>query len=185
MLNVSRTTLRTDLSKLVILNYIDAKPRVGYFPVARGTSRRHDKLELLDTKVGELHSVPVVVKETTTIQEAVISLFLENVGNLIVTDAKGHLAGIVSRKDFLQVTLGNPAAASMPVSFIMTRKANMAIVNPEDTVFDAARIMSSRQVDSLPVVVPSESGRPGDWKVVGRITKTNIIKLLLDWVVEE
>jgi CBS domain-containing protein len=136
-------------------------------------------------KVGDLHGVPIIIRETTTIQEAVVALFLENVGNLIVTDADGHLAGIVSRKDLLKVTLGNPSASSMPVSLIMTRRANVTTVQPEDTVLDAARKIITRQIDSLPVVVPSEDGNPDHWKVVGRITKTNIIKMLLDMVAEE
>ncbi|MBO2943654.1 helix-turn-helix transcriptional regulator [Paenibacillus sp. F411] len=185
MLNVSRATLRTDLSKLVILDYIDAKPKVGYFLGNRGAAEREQKLSLLKMKVGDLHSVPIIIRETTTIQEAVVSLFLENVGNLIVTDAEGHLAGIVSRKDLLKVTLGNPSASSMPVSLIMTRRANVTTVEPEDTVLDAARKIIAQQIDSLPVVVKSESDNPDAWKVVGRITKTNIIKMLLDMVSEE
>lgn len=185
MLNVSRATLRTDLSKLVILDYIDAKPKVGYFLGNRGTVEKEEKLDLLKKKVGDLHSVPVIVRETTTIHEAVVSLFLENVGNLIVTDADGHLAGIVSRKDLLKVTLGNPTASTMPVSLIMTRRANVTTVQPEDTVLDAARKIIAHQIDSLPVVVESDTGKPGEWKVVGRITKTNIIKMLLGWAAEE
>ncbi len=185
MLNVSRATLRTDLSKLVILDYIDAKPKVGYFLGNRGTTEHDEKFRFLKMKVGDVHSVPVIVRETTTIHEAVVSLFLENVGNLIVTDAEGHLAGIVSRKDLLKVTIGNPTASSMPVSLIMTRQANVTTVQPEDSVLEAARRIITHQIDSLPVVVPSDSGNPGDWKVVGRITKTNIIKMLLDMVAEE
>lgn len=186
MLNVSRATLRTDLSKLVILDYIDAKPKVGYFLGKRGTPDREEKFRLLEMKVGDVHGVPVIIRETTTIHEAVVSLFLENVGTLIVTDADGHLAGIVSRKDLLKVTLGNPSASSMPVSMIMTRRPNVTTVQPEDTVLDAARKIIAQQIDSLPVVVPSASGQPVEsWKVVGRITKTNIIKMLLDRVAEE
>ncbi|NMO95995.1 helix-turn-helix transcriptional regulator [Paenibacillus lemnae] len=185
MLNVSRATLRTDLSKLVILDYIDAKPKVGYFLGNRGTAEREQKLGLLEMKVGDLHGAPIIIRETTTIHEAVVSLFLENVGNLIVTDADGHLAGIVSRKDLLKVTLGNPTASSMPVSLIMTRRANVTTVQPEDTVLEAARKIIGHQIDSLPVVIKSEDDNPDAWKVVGRITKTNIIKMLLDMVSEE
>lgn len=186
MLNVSRPTLRTDLSKLVILNYIDAKPKVGYFLGKRGTQNRDEKFRLLQMKVGDIHSVPVIVRETTTIQDAVVSLFLANVGNLIVTDEHGHLAGVASRKDFLKVTLGNPTAGTIPVSMIMTRQPNVVTVSPEDTIMDAARKIISHQIDSLPVVIPVESDSPVEqWKVVGRITKTNIIKMLLDMVAEE
>lgn len=186
MLNVSRPTLRTDLSKLVILNYIDAKPKVGYFLGKRGTQNRDEKFRLLQMKVGDIHSVPVIVRETTTIQDAVVSLFLANVGNLIVTDEHGYLAGVASRKDFLKVTLGNPTAGTIPVSMIMTRQPNVVTVSPDDTIMDAARKIISHQIDSLPVVIPVESDSPSEqWKVVGRITKTNIIKMLLDMVAEE
>ncbi|WP_049825382.1 helix-turn-helix transcriptional regulator [Paenibacillus polymyxa] len=186
MLNLSKATIRTDLSKLGILNYIDAKPKVGYFVGKRGTPNREEKFRLLQMKVGDLHGVPVIVRETTTIQEAVVALFLENVSNLIVTDEDGDLAGVASRKDLLKVTLGNPNAATIPVSLVMTRQANVVTVSPEDTVLEAARKIIARQIDSLPVVVPSNSDKPGEhWKVVGRITKTNIIKMLLDMVAED
>lgn len=185
MLNLTRPTIRSDLSILVMLDYIDAKPKVGYFLGKRRTPEDENRLRLLDMKVGDLHGVPVIVRETTTIQEAVVSLFLENVGHLIVTDEQGKLAGIVSRKDLLKVTLGNATASSMPVSFIMTRRPNIITVSPEDSVLEAARKIIAHQIDSLPVVVPAESGEEGDVKVVGRISKTNIIKMLLNTIAEE
>ncbi|MEF2965840.1 helix-turn-helix transcriptional regulator [Paenibacillus sp. M1] len=185
MLNLTRPTIRSDLSVLVMLDYIDAKPKVGYFLGKRAQSENGSKLRLLEMKVGDVHGVPVVVRETTTIQEAVVTLFLENVGHLIVTDDNGLLAGIVSRKDLLKVTLGNASASAMPVSFIMTRKANMITVSPDDTVLEAARKIIAYQIDSLPVVVPAPNGEAGEWKVVGRISKTNIIKMLLEMLAEE
>lgn len=185
MLNLTRPTIRSDLSILVMLDHIDAKPKVGYFLGKRGAAESGNKVRLLDMKVGDLHGVPVVVRETTTIHDAVVSLFLENVGNLIVTDDEGRLAGIVSRKDLLKVTLGNAAASTMPVSLIMTRRANVVTISPEDTVLEAARKIITHQIDSLPVVVPAPSGKPGEWNVVGRITKTNIIKMLLETVAED
>ncbi|MNW54381.1 Transcriptional repressor CcpN [compost metagenome] len=186
MLNLTRPTIRADLSLLVMLDYIDAKPKVGYFLGKRSTPEKgNNKTELLHMKVGDVHSVPVIVRETTTIHDAVVSLFLENVGHLIVTDEEGRLAGIVSRKDLLKVTLGNAAASTMPVSFIMTRAPHVVTVSPENSVLEAARKIITHQVDSLPVVVPSPSGAEGEWNVVGRISKTNIIKMLLDTIAEE
>ncbi|GIO88021.1 transcriptional regulator [Paenibacillus faecis] len=185
MLNLTRPTIRSDLSVLVMLDYIDAKPKVGYFLGKRALSENENRLKLLDMKVGDVHGVPVVVRETTTIHDAVVTLFLENVGHLIVTDEEGRLAGIVSRKDLLKVTLGNASASTMPVSFIMTRRPNVITVSPEDTVLEAARIIIAHQVDSLPVVVPAASGGEGELNVVGRISKTNIIKMLLDTLEEK
>lgn len=185
MLNLTRPTIRSDLSILVSLDYIDAKPKVGYFPGTRRRMEDDHKMELLDMKVGDIHSVPVIVRETTTIHDAAVTLFLENVGHLLVTDEEGLLVGIVSRKDMLKVTLGNAAASAMPVSFIMTRRANVVTVSPEDSVLDAARKIIRHQIDSLPVVVPAESGQEGEVNVVGRISKTNIIKKLLEMLAED
>ncbi|MMZ66859.1 CBS domain protein [compost metagenome] len=61
----------------------------------------------------------------------------------------------------------------------------MITVSPEDTVLEAARIIIAHQVDSLPVVVPAASGGEGELNVVGRISKTNIIKMLLDTLEEK
>ncbi|MBE9913512.1 CBS domain-containing protein [Paenibacillus donghaensis] len=180
MLNLARPTIRSDLSILVSLDYIDAKPKVGYFPGSRRMAEGEIKSGLMEIKVGDIHSAPIIVRETTTIHDAVVTLFLENVGHLIVTDDDGKLVGIVSRKDMLKVTLGNAAASTMPVSFIMTRGANVVTVSPEDSVLDAARKIIAHQVDSLPVVIPAESGLDGEVRVVGRISKTNIIRTLLD-----
>jgi CBS domain-containing protein len=152
-----------------------------------------------------VQSVPVAVRETSTIHDAVVALFLEDVGSLIVTDAQGRLSGILSRKDLLKVAIGG-TASTMPVSLIMTRHPNVVTVTPDDTIYDAARLMIDRQVDCLPVVAPSNptsaaadvgfdgsgqasGGRSGSGQsvgesaapeVVGRISKTTLTRLLLE-----
>lgn len=180
-LNLTRPTIRSDLSVLVMLKYIDAKPKVGYFPGIKSSSRLGSGYLLQETKVKEIQSVPIIIRETTTIQDAVVTLFLQDVGTLIICDEEGKLAGVASRKDFLKVTLGNPAAVSMPVSMVMTRLPKVVTSSPDESVLDAAHKMIYHEVDSLPVVVPSvteESGTKLD--VVGRLTKTSIVKLLLE-----
>ncbi|MNL76203.1 Transcriptional repressor CcpN [compost metagenome] len=69
----------------------------------------------------------------------------------------------------------------MPVSMVMTRQPKVITVSPEDTVLDAANKMIFHEVDSLPVVVTggAEETVPR-LDVVGRLTKTSIVKLLLD-----
>ncbi len=96
---------------------------------------------------------------------------------MTVADAQGGLVGVVSRKDLLKVTLGNPAASSMLVSFVMTRQPNIVTVTADDPVLEAGRRMIQHQVDSLPVVSPSDDGHP---EVVGRITKTTMTRILLE-----
>lgn len=180
-LNLSKPTIRSDLSVLVMLEYIDAKPKVGYFPGKKASERQGSAYLLQETKVKDIQSIPIIIRETTTIQDAVVTLFLQDVGTLIICDGEGKLTGVASRKDFLKVTLGNPGAVSMPVSMVMTRQPKVVTVSPEDTVLDAAQKMIVHEVDSLPVVIPGtveEAGLRLD--VVGRLTKTSIVKLLLD-----
>ena len=180
-LGLSRPTIRGDLSILVMLEYVDAKPKVGYFPGSKASARHNSRGLLQDTKVSDIQSIPVIIRENTTIQDAVVTLFLQDVGTLIICGSDGRLTGVASRKDFLKVTLGNPGAVSMPVSMVMTRQPKIVTVSPDDTVLDAAQRMIYHEVDSLPVVVPGsgeESGAGLD--VVGRLTKTSIVKLLLE-----
>lgn len=180
-MGLSRPTIRGDLSILVMLEYVDAKPKVGYFPGTKAAARHNSRGLLQDTKVSDIQSIPVIIRENTTIQDAVVTLFLQDVGTLIICDSNGKLTGVASRKDFLKVTLGNPGAVTMPVSMVMTRQPKVVTVSPDDTVLDAAQRMIYHEVDSLPVVVPgSGEGSATGLDVVGRLTKTSIVKLLLE-----
>jgi CBS domain-containing protein len=154
MLQLARPTIRSDLALLVMLELVSAKPKVGYFLGSASAARNDSLARLQRTTVGEVQSIPVAVRETSTIYDAVVTLFLEDVGSLIVTDAEGRLSGILSRKDLLKVAIGG-TASSMPVSLIMTRHPNVVTVTPDDSVYDAARLMIDRQVDCLPVVAPA------------------------------
>lgn len=178
-LGVSRPTLRSDLALLVMLGFLDAKPKVGYFPgVALSPESQWGRVS--EMKVKDVQAQPVIVLETTTVNDAVVTLFLEDVGSLIVTDEEGFLQGVISRKDLLKVTLGNQAAAQMPVSLVMTRKPNLITISPEDPVLEAAQKMIHHEIDSLPVVIQNGEAETDKAEVVGRITKTTITRLLVD-----
>lgn len=177
-LHMSKPTIRADLSLLVMLDYINAKPKVGYFPGGRASSDRRNSYMLQNIQVKDIQEIPIIIREITTVQDAVVTLFLQDVGTLIVCDEHGKLAGVASRKDFLKVTLGNAGAATMPVSLVMTRQPKVVTVKPEDSVLDAANKIIYHQVDSLPVVIPDHDNS-NESEVVGRLTKASILKLLL------
>nr|WP_280875166.1 MULTISPECIES: helix-turn-helix transcriptional regulator [unclassified Paenibacillus] len=183
MLGLSRPTLRSDLALLVMLGLVDAKPKVGYTPGSSMSPGSQASRKLLNMKVKEVQALPVVVKENASVGDAVVSLFMENVGSLIVVDDDGCLSGIISRKDLLKFTFGNTNAATMPVSMVMTREPNVIHISPDESVIDAAKKMIHHQVDSLPVVIQSKLESAGGlprWDVVGRVTKTIMTKILLD-----
>jgi CBS domain-containing protein/biotin operon repressor len=176
-LGISRPTIRSDLSVLVMLGYIDAKPKVGYFLGKVMTSEGQQSVKLMNLKVKDVMNRPVVIEESATVNDAVISLFVENTGFLTVTDEQGALAGMVSLKDLLKVTLGNPKAAAIPISMVMTRLPRLVLVSPDDSLLEAAKKMLNHQVGGMPVVIPSEDRNRHE--VVGRITKTNMTHVLV------
>lgn len=179
-LGVTRPTIRSDLGLLVMLGYIDAKPKVGYFAGPETMREDAGLVSMAETRVREVMGAPVVLRETATVGDAVVTLFLENVGNLIVVDASGGLAGIVSRKDLLKATYGNPQASAVPLSMVMTRFPNVVTATPDETVREAMSKMIAHEVDGLPVVQQRAADEGAKWEVIGRITKTTLIKLLYD-----
>lgn len=184
-LGVSRPTLRSDLSVLVMLGIIDAKPKVGYFPGKALAPENAAASRLAAWKVRDIMGRPVVVRENDTVKDAVIQLFVENTGLLAVVDEAGALAGVASAKDLLKVTMGNPNAAAMPVSMVMTRLPRVVTVGPEDSVLEAARRMLEHQVSGLPVVRERTNAEGGNGReVIGRITKTHILQVLIEQSVD-
>ncbi len=158
--------------------YLDARPRVGYFyagkPASSVISERLHKM-----LVNEYKAVPIVVQESASVYDAIVTLFLEDVGTLYVVNQKGHLAGVVSRKDMLRASLGNKALEGMPVSIIMTRMPNIVTCTPEDSLFVAAKKLIDFQIDSLPVIRPSEED-PKLMELLGRVTKTTIARAFVE-----
>lgn len=176
-LGVAKPTLRSDLAILVMIGMIGAKPKVGYF-LGSSISASGENLKHLRTlKIKDVLGVPIIIRETTTVQDAVVTLFLENVGSLIVTNPQGELTGVVSRKDLLKIALGNQQAPQMPVSLVMTREPNIITMRPDDTVIDAAEKMIQHQIDTLPIL---DEGANGQMEIVGRVTKTTMTRVLVE-----
>ncbi|MCA1021415.1 CBS domain-containing protein [Halobacillus litoralis] len=174
-LELTRATLRPDLAILTMAGYLDARPRVGYFFTGKtGSELFTEKLKKF--KVREYQSLPVVVEEDVSAYDAICAMFLEDVGTLFVTNNKSHLVGVLSRKDLLRTSIGSKDLTSVPVHMIMTRMPNITICEPEDLLLDAAQKLIEKQIDGLPVVNPVEDGL----EVVGRLTKTNITKALVE-----
>ncbi|TGB04273.1 helix-turn-helix transcriptional regulator [Halobacillus salinus] len=174
-LSLTRATLRPDLAILTMAGYLDARPRVGYFFTGKtGSELLTEKLKKF--KVEEYQSIPIVVEEDVSAYDAICTMFLEDVGTLFVTNQKSQLVGVVSRKDLLRASIGNQDLSQVPVHIIMTRMPNITICEPEDLLLDAAQKLIEKQIDGLPVVNRESDGL----KVIGRLTKTNITKALVE-----
>ncbi|WP_285768945.1 helix-turn-helix transcriptional regulator [Peribacillus sp. SI8-4] len=170
-LNLTRATLRPDLAILTMAGFLDARPRVGYFYTGRsGTQLLTDSLNHL--YVRDYQSIPVVVDEGISVYDAIVMMFLEDVGTMFVVDKHALLVGVLSRKDLLRASIGKQELNSIPVNIIMTRMPNITMCSKEDLLIDVAKKLIDKQIDSLPVVKDTDKG----YEVIGRITKTNITK---------
>ena len=176
-LNLTRATLRPDLAILTMAGFLDARPRVGYFYTGKtGTELLTKKIR--EYVVKDYQSVPIVIKEETSVYEAISTMFLEDVGTLFIIDDERYLTGVVSRKDLLRASIGNQDLNSVPVHIIMTRMPNVEVCKREDLLIDAAKKLIEKEIDGLPVVKEKAVG----YEVVGRITKTTITKVFVDLV---
>lgn len=170
-LNLTRATLRPDLAILTMAGYLDARPRVGYFYTGKsGDQLLSEKLQKI--LVSDYQSIPVVVNENVSVYDAIVTMFLEDVGTLFVVDQNSILAGVLSRKDLLRASLGNQELSALPVNIIMTRMPNITVCRKEDLLTDVARKLIDRQIDAIPVIKETEAG----FEVIGRITKTSITR---------
>ncbi len=177
-LKVTRATLRPDLAILTMSGILDARPKVGYLYSGNDTVSIISE-HVKRTKVSDIKSMPVVVDEQTTLYDALVSLFLEDVGSIYVL-SHGYLVGVVSRKDFLKNIMGGTDIHRMPVGLIMTRMPNIVMTYPHETALEAAIKIIEHEVDGLPVVEMFEEKGKEHFKVVGKVTKTNITRLFVE-----
>lgn len=176
-LKLTRATLRPDLAILTMTGILDARPKVGYLL----TGKTPDDF-LSDTissiQVKSIMSLPVVIDEGRSIYDSIVYMFTEDVGSVFITSNE-KLTGVVSRKDLIKASLGGLDLQSTPVGMIMTRMPNLVMIEPADSVISAAIKLIEHEIDSLPVVVKTGDGKK-QYRVVGRLTKTNITRLFVE-----
>ena len=169
--------MRPDLAILTMTAILDARPKVGYI-LSKKPSYSLVYEYIRNVKVQDIMSKPIVVAEQTTVYDAILHLFLNDVGTLFI-ESDGYLAGAVSRKDFLKIAIGGMDMHKVPVGVIMTRMPNIVLVTPDDTAYLAAEKIIEHEVDSLPVVERVFEDGKESFKIVGKVSKTNITRLFV------
>lgn len=178
-LGVTRAALRADLAILTMIGMLDARPKVGY--VYLGEVENTRILENINKVLaGEIMSKPITVTEETTVYDAIVFLFLNDVGTLFI-ESNGVLVGAVSRKDFLKNAIGGTDIHKIPVGVIMTRMPNIICGYAEDSAYDLAKKIIEHEIDSIPIVEKLEvqNNEKSQFKIIGKISKTNITKLFV------
>jgi CBS domain-containing protein/biotin operon repressor len=175
-LSISKAAIRPHLASLTLSGFLAARPRVGYYYVGKDRNALIADI-FREIKVKDIKSVPVVIREESSVYDAIVTLFLEDVGTIYVVDDQAILQGVISRKDLLKVSMGNNDLSKMPVGVVMTRMPNIVTVEPEENVLEMASKIIEYEVDSLPVVRPLKDDA---LEVIGRVTKTNLTRLIVE-----
>ncbi len=173
-LNLTRATLRPDLTILTMCGILDAKPKVGYFISSKKTDFNFFE-KLSSITVNDIKSVPIVVSEETSVYDTIVTLFLENVGTIFVVN-EDDLKGVISRKDLLKAAMGGGNLNNMPVGVIMTRVQKIIYCSPKEDIVEAAEKIIDNDVDCIPIVEKENH----KLKVIGRISKTNITRAVIE-----
>lgn len=177
-LGVTRAALRADLAVLTMIGSLDARPKVGYVYSGKASDGMVYQ-NISKVKVSEIMSKPVTVSEETMVYDAIVYLFLNDVGTLFIEN-NGVITGAVSRKDFLKISIGGTDIHKVPVGVIMTRMPNIICADKDDNAYDVAKKIIEHEIDSIPVVetVERTDGRD-QLKIIGKVSKTNITKLIV------
>ena len=177
-LGVTRAALRADLAVLTMIGTLAARPKVGY--VYLGESSAGLVYEYISKiKVSEIMSKPITVSEDTMVYDAIVFLFLNDVGTLFLEN-NGVLTGAVSRKDFLKISIGGTDIHKVPVGVIMTRMPNIICANENDNAYDLAKKIIEHEIDSIPVVKSYMNNEGKNIiQIIGKVSKTNITKLFV------
>jgi CBS domain-containing protein len=102
-------------------------------------------------RVSELMHTPAVTCTPDETVGAVARLMAaRNVGSVVVIDAVGEVAGIVTDRDITIRGVAQGRSGDLPVEIVMTR--SVATVDPGADIADAAATMMKRRVRRLPVV---------------------------------
>ena len=173
-LSLGKSTLRNDLAVLGMLEILEAKPNVGYY-YNYNFSLGEQREEIRGKLVKDVMGIAITAKSTATYSEVLSKLFIYDVGTIFIVDENNHLAGVTSRKDMLKLSR-NADGQNLPVVLAMTRVPHVIYIYEDELVTDALRKLILHEIDCLPVVRDEKDGKI----IVGKISKTTLIKLLLE-----
>ncbi|WP_297407380.1 helix-turn-helix transcriptional regulator [uncultured Cetobacterium sp.] len=173
MIYITRSALRTDFSILKKMSIIKSKQKIGYTYNEAFVESNNKSL------VKHIMGPSITIDDTYSVYQTVLLMFDKDIGTIFITK-DGSLCGIVSRKDLLRTAIGKRDIEQIPINLIMTRMPNLIYALEDETIECCVKKIIEHQIDSVPVVRIKERNGKEVHEVVGRFTKTNVSKLLLD-----
>lgn len=108
----------------------------------------------------------ITIDSSMTIQDAAKMMDDASIGAIVVLE-NGIAIGIITERDLTRriVAKGKPYTTSVKEAM----SSPVVVVNPDDSVWDAAQLMKTRRIHRLPAVKDS--------RLVGMITTSDIVRL--------
>lgn len=113
----------------------------------------------------------VTVAPGDSVQTVVDTLARHRIGAVLVLDAAGAIAGIVSERDVVRAMAGDAAAvASLTARDIMTSRVRTC--TPADSEAELMQVMTESRVRHLPVIA--------DGRLAGMVSIGDVVKLRIE-----
>jgi signal-transduction protein with cAMP-binding, CBS, and nucleotidyltransferase domain len=108
----------------------------------------------------------ITIDSSMTIQDAAKMMDDASIGAIVVLE-NGIAIGIITERDLTRriIAKGKPYTTSVKEAM----SSPVVVVNPDDSVWDAAQLMKTRRIHRLPAVKDS--------RLVGMITTSDIVRL--------
>lgn len=108
----------------------------------------------------------IAIDSSMTVQDAAKMMDDASIGAIVVLE-NGIAIGIITERDLTRriIAKGKPYTTSVKEAM----SSPVVVVNPDDSVWDAAQLMKTRKIHRLPAVKDS--------RLVGMITTSDIVRL--------
>lgn len=118
----------------------------------------------------------ITVEPTQTLHEVACILAKHRIGAVIVVDAAGGIAGIMSERDVVRA-LANEGAAALERAAREFMTVKVRTCTPRDTEAGLMGLMTEHRIRHLPVVE--------DGKLAGMISIGDVVKLRIEMIERE
>lgn len=130
--------------------------------------------DILDSKGRKIFTVD----EGATVEQVVSELATNKIGFLIVKNASGKVAGVISERDVVHRCMSTKNdSALMKANEIMTPKSNLITATEEDEIESIMTTMTEKKIRHLPIFHSDD--------IVGLISIGDVIKFILEEKNEE
>ena len=121
-------------------------------------------------RVGDLMAKQATtLAPTSPVHEAIALLSDHRFRHILIAEADGRLAGVLSDRDVFRCLALQKDASTTTVETIMNREPS--VMRPSSSPIDATRVLVHRRFNSLPVV-------DKDNRICGILTTTYLLRLL-------